>query len=68
MRGAEGQEKRKGVTARWGLKNAWNAHAGRETRTRYEVWYRRDELARNSKVLHPQWAVLDTSGVYARTV
>ena len=40
MRGAEGQGKRQGVTARWGLKDAWNERAGRETRTRYEVWYR----------------------------
>jgi hypothetical protein len=53
-RGAEGQGKRKGVTARWGLKEAWNERAGRGTRTRYEVWYRRGELARDSKALHPQ--------------
>jgi hypothetical protein len=54
MRGAEGQGKRKGVTARWGLKEAWNEGAGRGTRTGYEVWYARDEWARNHKVLHPQ--------------
>jgi protein-tyrosine phosphatase len=54
VRGAEGQGKRKGVTARWGLKAAWNERAGRGTRTRYEVWYRRGELARDSKALHPQ--------------
>jgi hypothetical protein len=53
-RGAAGQGKRKGVTARWGLKAAWNARAGRGTRTRYEVWYRRDERARDRDVLHPQ--------------
>jgi hypothetical protein len=34
IRGAEGQGKRKGVTARWGLKEAWNERAGRGTRTR----------------------------------
>jgi hypothetical protein len=68
MRGAEGQGKRKGVTARWGLKEAWNEGAGRGTRTGYEVWYARDEWARNHKVLHPQRGVLYKSGVYAPTV
>jgi hypothetical protein len=53
MRGAEGQGKRKGVTARWGLKEAWNDGAGRGTRTGYEVWYSRGELARDRKALHP---------------
>ncbi len=33
IRGAEGQGKRQGVTARWGLKEAWNEGAGRGTRT-----------------------------------
>jgi len=56
IRGAEGQGKRKGVTVRWGLKEAWNEGAGRGTRTGYEVWYARGELARNSKALHPQGA------------
>ena len=68
VRGAEGQGKRKGVTARWGLKDRWNERAGRGTRTRYEVWYRRGELARDSQALHPQWTVLYKSGAYARTV
>jgi hypothetical protein len=68
VRGAEGQGKRKGVTARWGLKEAWNERAGRGTRTRYEVWYRRGELARDSKALHPQRTVLYKSGAYARKV
>ena len=54
MRGAEGPGKRQGVTARWGLKAAWNEGAGRGTRTGYEVWYSRGELARDSKALHPQ--------------
>jgi hypothetical protein len=54
VRGAEGQGKRQGVTVRWGLKEAWNEGAGRGTRTGYEVWYARDEWARNHKVLHPQ--------------
>src|SRR5262245_6818972 len=53
IRGAEGQGKRQGVTVRWGLKEAWNERAGRVTRTGYEVWYSRGELARNSKALHP---------------
>jgi hypothetical protein len=54
IRGAEGQEKRKGVTARWGLKEAWNEGAGRGTGTGYEVWHSRDERARDREVLHPQ--------------
>jgi hypothetical protein len=54
MRGAEGQGKRQGVTVRWGLKAAWNARAGRGTRTGYEVWYSRGELARHSKALPPR--------------
>ena len=44
----------KGVTARWGLKAAWNERAGRGTRTGYTVWHSRDERARTRKVLHPQ--------------
>src|SRR5262245_43013933 len=68
VHGAEGQGKRKGVTARWGLKAAWNERAGRGTRTRYEVWYRRGEWARDSKALHPQRTALYTSGAYARKV
>jgi hypothetical protein len=57
--------KRKGVTVRWGLKEAWIAGAGRGTRTGYEVWHVRDEWARNHQVLHPQGDVLYKSGVYA---
>jgi hypothetical protein len=68
VRGAEGQGKRQGVTARWGLKDAWNEGAGRGTRTRDEVWYVRDEWARDHKVLHPPGDVLYQSGVYAPTV
>ena len=68
MSGAEGQAKRKGATVRWGLKEAWNEGAGRGTRTGYEVWYARDEWARNHKVLHPQVSVLYKSGVYAQKV
>jgi hypothetical protein len=45
MCGAEGQGKRQGVTARWGLKEAWNEGAGRGTQTGYEVWHNRHELA-----------------------
>jgi hypothetical protein len=68
IRGAEGQGKRKGVLVRGRLKEAWNERAGRGTRTGYEVWSRRDERARDRAVLHPQRAVLYTSGVYAQTV
>ena len=53
VRGAEGPGKRQGVTVRWGLKAAWNAGAGRGTRTGYEVWYRRGERARDRKALPP---------------
>ncbi len=67
-RGAEGQAKRKGVTVRGGLKEAWSEGAGRRTGTREEVWHSRDEPARHSNVLHPQLAVLDKSGAYAQTV
>ena len=68
VRGAEEPGKGKGVTVRWGLKEAWNEGAGRGTRTGYEVWCARDEWARNHEVLHPQWGVLYTSGVSAPTV
>jgi hypothetical protein len=54
VHGAEGQGKRQGATARWGLKEAWNARAGRGTRTGYEGWDRRDERARDRQVFHPQ--------------
>src|SRR5712664_3294834 len=64
-RGAEGKAKRKGVTVRWGLKEAWSEGAGRRTGTGYEVWYVRDEWARDHKVLHPHRDVLYKSGVYA---
>ena len=37
---------------RWGLKEAQSESAGRGTRTESEVWYTRDELARDSEVLH----------------
>ena len=54
--------------ARRGLKEAQSKDAGRRTETRSEVWYIRDELARDNKVLHPQWGVLYKSGVYASKV
>ena len=54
VRGADGPGKRQGVTVRWGLQDAWNAGAGRGTRTGYEVWYSRGERARHRKALHPQ--------------
>jgi hypothetical protein len=68
VRGAEGQVKRQGVTARWGLQDAWREGAGRRTGTRYEVWHSRDERARNRKGLHPRVAVFYKSGAYAPTV
>ena len=53
VRGAEGKEKGKGVTARRGLEEAQSKDAGRRTGTGYEVWYTRDKLARDSEGLHP---------------
>ena len=50
--GAEGQEKGKGVTVRWGLKEAQSKSAGRGTRTGSEVWHVWDERARDREVLH----------------
>ncbi|MBN1155485.1 hypothetical protein JXB12_11255 [candidate division KSB1 bacterium] len=44
------------------------AERDRLPETRYEVWYIRDEWARDYEVLHPQWGVLYKSGVYALTV
>jgi hypothetical protein len=67
-RGAEGEEKGKGVTARWGLKEAQSNRAGRRTGTGYEVWPTRDERARDREVLPPHWGVLYKSGVYAPNV
>src|SRR5206468_3428288 len=64
-RGAEGQAKRKGVTVRGGLKEAWSEGAGRRTGTGYEVWYAWDEWARNHEVLHPHGGVRYKSGVDA---
>ena len=50
---------------RWGLEEAQSKRAGRRTGTGYEVWYTRDERARDREVLHPQRGVLYKSGVYA---
>jgi hypothetical protein len=41
-------------TVRWGLEEAQSKRAGRRTGTGYEVWYTRDERARDCEVLHPQ--------------
>ena len=38
VRAAEGEEKGKGVTARWGPEEAQSKDAGRRTGTGYEVW------------------------------
>jgi hypothetical protein len=65
VRGAEGKEKGKGVAARRGLKEAQSENAGRRTGTGSEVWYTRDERARDREVLHPHWGVLYKSGAYA---
>jgi hypothetical protein len=65
VRGAEGKEKGKGVIVRWGLKEAQSEDAGRRTETGHEVWYTRDEPARDSEVLSPRWDVLYKSGAYA---
>ncbi len=40
----------------------------KDTGTGYEVWYIRDEWARDHEVLHPHWGVLYKSGVYASKV
>ena len=52
VRGSEGEEKGKGVVVRRGLEEAQSKDAGRRTGTGSEVWYIRDELARDSEVLH----------------
>jgi hypothetical protein len=66
IRGAEGQEKGKGIIVRWGLEEAQSKSAGRRTGTGFEVWYIRDERARGREALHPHGGVLYESGVYAR--
>ena len=53
---------------RRGLEEAQSESTGRRTGTGYEVWYIRDEWARDHEVLHPQWDVLYKSGVYVRNV
>jgi hypothetical protein len=53
---------------RRGLKEAQSKDAGRRTGTGYEVWYIRDERARDREVLHLQGGVLYKSGVYASKV
>jgi hypothetical protein len=53
---------------RRGLEEAQSKDAGRRTETGYEVWYIRDEWARDHEVLHPQRGVLYKSGVYALKV
>ena len=53
---------------RWGLEEAQSKRAGRRTGTGYEVWYTRDERARDREVLHPQRGVPYKSGVYAPNV
>ena len=55
VRGAEGEEKGKGVVARRGVKEAPSPRAGRRTGPGYEVWHARGEWARAHEALHPQW-------------
>jgi hypothetical protein len=66
VRGAEGKEKGKGLSREAGLEEAQSKCAGRRTGTGSEVWYARDERARDREVLHPQRGVLYKSGVYAQ--
>jgi len=47
------------------MKEAQSKDAGRRTGTGYEVWYTRDERARDCEVLHLQRGVLYKSGAYA---
>ncbi len=49
---------------RWGLEEVQSKSTGRRTGTGYEVWYIRDEWARDHEVLHPIEGVLYKSGVY----
>ena len=53
---------------RRGLEEAQSKDAGRRTGTGSEVWYTRDERARDCEVLHLQRGVLYKSGVYALKV
>ena len=53
---------------RRGLEEAQSKDAGRRTGTGSEVWYIRDEWARDHEVLHPQRAALYKSGIYALKV
>jgi len=53
----------RGVVVRRGLEEAQSKDAGRRTGTGSEVWYTRDERARDRKVLHLQGGVLYKSGV-----
>ena len=50
---------------RRGLEEAQSKDAGRRTGTGSEVWYTRDERARDCEVLHLQRGVLYKSGLYA---
>jgi hypothetical protein len=52
MRGAEGEAKGQGVHREVGLEEAQSKCAGRRTGAGEEVWYTRDERARDREVLH----------------
>jgi hypothetical protein len=68
VRGAEGEEKGKGVIVRRRPEEAQSKGTGRRTGTGSEVWYTWDELARASEVLHPRVGVLYQSGAYVQKV
>ncbi len=69
IRGAEGPGQRQGVTALWGLQAAWNAGAGRGTRTRYDGWDRRDEGARKATATgHGAWWNAGASHMHAAVI
>jgi hypothetical protein len=53
------EESGKGITVRWGLREASSTDAGRRTGTRVEVWHHWDERARARAVLHPMARLLN---------
>ncbi len=65
FRGADGKEKGKGVTARWGLEEAQSKDAGRRTGTGYEVCTPGTSGHVTAKSSIRTWGVLYKSGAYA---
>ena len=68
FRGAEGKEKGKGVTVRWGLEEAQSKTVGRCTKTGYEVWYTGTSGHVTAKSSIRIRGVLYKSGAYAGKV